>query len=66
VHIQGTFKVLVGVVALVALVLLLLAWSLNRTPRQEAAGQGLTVPTVTAPPASPPATSTPRRCRSRH
>jgi hypothetical protein len=56
VHIQWGIKVLVGVSALVVIVfLLVLAWSLNRTPRQEAAGQELTVPAVTVP----PATSTP-------
>jgi hypothetical protein len=55
VHIQWGFKVLVGVLALVAIVLVLLAWSLIRTDRQEAAGQELTVPAVTVP----PATSTP-------
>jgi hypothetical protein len=60
VHIQWDFKVLVvGVLALAAIVLLLLAWSVNRLPRQEAAGQELTPrPAVTVPPASPPATTT--------
>jgi hypothetical protein len=59
VHIQSGFKVLVGVLVLLAIVLLVLAWSVNRTPRQEAAGQELTVPAVTVSPTSPPATSTP-------
>jgi hypothetical protein len=54
VHIQSGFRVLVvGVLALVVIVMLLLAWSVNRTPRQEAAGQELTPrPAVTAPPAA--------------
>jgi hypothetical protein len=56
VHIQGTFKgLVVCVLALVVIVLVVFAWSVNRTPRQEAAGQELTVPAVTVP----PATSTP-------
>jgi hypothetical protein len=57
VHIQWGLKVLVvGALALVVIDFwLLLAWSVNRTARQEAAGQEVTVPAVTVP----PATSTP-------
>ena len=51
--------VLAGVLAPIGIALLLLAWLGDRLPRQEAAGQELTVPTVTAPPISPPATSPP-------
>jgi hypothetical protein len=51
--------VLAGVLAPIGISLLLLAWLGDRPPRQEAAGQELTVPTVTAPPISPPATSPP-------
>jgi hypothetical protein len=59
VHIQWDFKALVGLVALIVIVLLVLAWSVNRSPRQEAAGQELTPrPALTVPPASPPATTT--------
>ena len=51
-HIQWYFKVLVGVLMLVAITYFFLAWLVYYSPRQEAAGQELTVPAVSSPPAS--------------
>jgi len=58
-HIQWYFKVLVGVLMLVAITYFFLAWLVYYSPRQEAAGQELTVPAVSSPPASATATISP-------
>jgi hypothetical protein len=53
VRVHRDLMVLAGALALVGIALLFLAWLVQRPPRQEAAGQELIVPAVTASPASP-------------